>query len=208
MPSDASLCQICRRIFLPEIPNVKEEETTSVADYLRSDTLQDLPVLQEEVNKGCPFCIELKKRISALDWSGNVCDVTIGQATWLHESFWESELSPEQEGFVLLEVEVSCTVTPPYTLHFEIFAHADSFASTHMRVRRLPPSTDRYSSACIERLQQMISKCAGVHWQRESGNEDFWLTRVIDVGAVDDTADPKLVVTSGPASRYVALSHC
>jgi hypothetical protein len=67
MPSDASLCQICRRIFLPEIPNVKEEETTFVTDYLRSDTLPDLPVLQGEANKGCPFCTELKKRISALD---------------------------------------------------------------------------------------------------------------------------------------------
>ncbi|CAN9447774.1 unnamed protein product [Alternaria alternata] len=208
MSSDAPLCQICRRIFLPEIFNVEEEYSTAVVDYVRSDTLPDLPVLHEEANKGCPFCTELKKRISALEWPKDVRDVTIGSATWLHESFWESELSPEQEGIVLLEVQVSCPVTPPHTLHFEVFAHAGSFASTHMRVRRLPPSTDRYSSACIERLQQMISKCAGVHWQCEPGNEDFWPTRVIDVGAVDETADPRLVVTSGPASRYVALSHC
>lgn len=208
MSSDAPLCQICRRIFLPEIFNVEEEYSTAVVDYVRSDTLPDLPVLHEEANKGCPFCTELKKRISALEWPKDVRDVTIGPATWLHESFWESELSPEQEGIVLLEVQVSCPVTPPHTLHFEVFAHAGSFASTHMRVRRLPPSTDRYSSACIERLQQMISKCAGVHWQCESGNEDFWPTRVIDVGAVDETADPRLVVTSKPASRYVALSHC
>ncbi|CAN9146386.1 unnamed protein product [Alternaria alternata] len=208
MSSDAPLCQICRRIFLPEIFNVEEEYSTAVVDYVRSDTLPDLPVLHEEANKGCPFCTELKKRISALEWPKDVRDVTIGPATWLHESFWESELSPEQEGIVLLEVQVSCPVTPPHTLHFEVFAHAGSFASTHMRVRRLPPSTDRYSSACIERLQQMISKCAGVHWQCEPGNEDFWPTRVIDVGVVDETADPRLVITSGPASRYVALSHC
>ncbi|CAN9420128.1 unnamed protein product [Alternaria alternata] len=202
MSSEAPLCQICHRIFLPEIFNVEEEYSTAVADYVRSDTLPDLPVLHEEANKGCPFCTELKKRISALEWPKDVRYVTIGPATWLHESFWESELSPEQEGIVLLEVQVSCPVTPPHTLRFEVFSHAGSFASTHMRVRRLPPSTDRYSSACIERLQQMISKCAGVHWQCESGNEDFWPTRVIDVGAVDDTADPKLG-KPGPGVRML-----
>ncbi|RYO54986.1 hypothetical protein AA0116_g9299 [Alternaria tenuissima] len=200
MSSDAPLCQICRRIFLPEIFNVEEEYSTAVVDYVRSDTLPDLPVLHEEANKGCPFCTELKKRISALEWPKDVRYVTIGPATWLHESFWESELSPEQEGIVLLEVQVSCPVTPPHTLRFEVFSHAGSFASTHMRVRRLPPSTDRYSSACIERLQQMISKCAGVHWQ-------YWAKEGAQMDKVYKSAFVTLAATSASTSEDGFLDY-
>jgi hypothetical protein len=62
-------------------------------------------------------------------------------------------------------LEVSATSTQATTaLRVDIFADPGSYANTHMQVRRRPPVTDRLSATCIERQQEMIGKCAGVHW--------------------------------------------
>lgn len=202
-----SLCGHCRLIFSPESFNVNEEDENVITDYVRIDTLPNLPNLQKDAISGCAFCTELKDRILVHEWPDNVRDLTIGPATLLHESMWETDLTPEQEGISMLEIVVNSTQVST-TLRFDIFADLGSYASTHMRVRRRPPATDRLSAKCIERLQEMIAKCAGVHWQCNPGDEEFWPTRVIDVGPADGSVDAKLVVTSGEPQEYLALSHC
>ncbi|KAH8728880.1 heterokaryon incompatibility protein-domain-containing protein [Phaeosphaeriaceae sp. PMI808] len=95
-----------------------------------------------------------------------------------------------------------------FTLHFDLFAHPNSWASNKLRIRRRPPFADRLSPECIAQLQQWISRCDDLHEPCRSGNEDFWPTRVIDVGPSGGSVDCKLILTSGRASKYVALSHC
>jgi hypothetical protein len=108
----------------------------------------------------------------------------------------------------MVEVAIRSATVDITSLLFEIFALPNSYASTRMRVRRRPPSTDRFSPECSEVLQNMLAKCADVHWQCDPGQEDFWPTRVIDVGPTDGSIDPRLMVTSGRVSKYLALSHC
>jgi hypothetical protein len=208
MSPKSTLCNHCRLIFSRQSFNVEEDDDYVVKDYLRSDTLPELPSLMAKAGEGCSFCTELKERISVLEWPSHVGDIIIGPATLIHESKWESELTPEQEGIVMVEVTISALGRINFALNFEVFASPDSYPSTEMRVRRKPPSINRRSSSCIERLQQMISKCADNHWQCDVGDEAFWPTRVIDVGSLEYATNPKLVVTSGRAARYLALSHC
>ncbi|OAL05215.1 hypothetical protein IQ06DRAFT_210672, partial [Phaeosphaeriaceae sp. SRC1lsM3a] len=77
-----------------------------------------------------------------------------------------------------------------------------------MRVRRRPPSTDRLSAKCIQRLHEKIEKCADIHWQCNPGIEEFWPSRLIDVGPADGSVDARLTVTSGRPEKYLAFSHC
>jgi hypothetical protein len=60
---------------------------------------------------------------------------------------------------------------------------------------------------CIERLHKLIKQRAGVHWQCNPRDEEFWPTRVIDVGPADGSVDAKVVATSGKPDEYLALSH-
>jgi hypothetical protein len=202
-----SLCDHCRLIFLPESFNIHQDDETVITEYSRTDTLPDLANLQKYGDLGCIFCTELSERISTYKWPDNARDISIGPATLLHESMWEAELTPEQEGISMLEVAVSSAQIKT-TIRFDIFADPGSYASTHMRVRRRPPSTVRLSTKCIERLHDLIKQCAGVHWQCNPGDEEFWPTRGIDVGPADGSIDAKVVATSGKPEEYLALSHC
>lgn len=191
-----SLCSQCRLIFSPKSFNVEHDDETIIKEYTCNDTLPDLPDLQRTV-LSCALCNQLRKRITAYTWP----------ATLLHESIWEAELGPEQEGISMLEVKVA-SAQAEITVRFDIFADPGSYASEHMRVRRRPPSTDRLSAKCIQRLHEKIEKCADIHWQCNPGIEEFWPSRLIDVGPADGSVDARLTVTSGRPEKYLAFSHC
>lgn len=208
MSSLCLLCDHCCTLFSHASFNALDEEQNVIEDYARKDTLPGLPILQKEAAAGCSFCAELAKRILQRTRLDSIHEITIGPATLIHESLWESDLTPEQEGVFMIDVAVSSSDSDNFTLHFDLFSSPGSYANTHLRVRRRPPFTDRRSAECIELLQGWISKCVDFHWQCESSDEHFWPTRVIDVGPAEGNIDPRLVVTSGNASRYIALSHC
>jgi hypothetical protein len=208
MLASCTLCDHCRPLFSHASFNAIDEEQNVIEGYLRKDTLPSLPNLQRETARGCSVCAELRKRILARGWPDDVRDIIIGPASLIHESQWESGLTPEQEGVWMIDFAVSSSESNSFTLHFDLYAHPGSSANTQLRVHRRPPFTDRRSLKCIDLLQRWMSKCVDFHWQCESGDKDFWPTRVIDVGPGDGTIDPKLITTSGEASKYVALSHC
>lgn len=201
-----SLYEHCRLIFAPQYFNVQQDDETIIPEYIRNDTLPALPNLSASAPT-CAFCAQLKNHISSHQWPEKARDVTIGPAKLLHESMWESDLTSEQEGIMMLEVSVK-SGDAELTLRFDVFAERGSFASNHMRIRRRPPSIDRVSTKCIERMHEMIDKCADVHWQCNPGDERFWPTRVLDVGPADGSVDAKVIVTSGEPEMYLALSHC
>ena len=203
-----ALCTLCRSLFSHANFNAIDQEQNVINDYMRTDALPSLPSLQVAIDAGCKLCFELRKRTLAQSWPDGVPEITIGPATFIHESKWESDLTPEQEGVWMIEVVVGSLETKRITLHFDLFARPGTYANSQLRVRRRPPSMDRQSAECIEILEGWISKCVETHWRCKSGDEEFWPTRVIDVGPADGTTEPKLVVTSGKASEYVALSHC
>lgn len=206
MERGTTLCDHCRFIFAPDSFNIEQDDETVIPEYIRSDTLPQLPTLSATATT-CAFCAQLKNRLSAHTWPESARNIVIGPAKLLHESMWESDLTPEQEGISMLEVSAA-SGSVEITLRFDHFAERGSYASEHMRVRRRPPSTDRLFTMCVKRLHEMIAKCADVHWQCNPGDEEFWPTRLIDVDPADGTVDARLFVTSGAAEKYLALSHC
>ncbi|KAF2848712.1 HET-domain-containing protein [Plenodomus tracheiphilus IPT5] len=208
-PRTGALCRWCQLLFTHASCNALDVDQNDIHKYVRADTLPDLPTLEKEVSNGCPFCTELKKRIIERPWPDGTRDLTIGPATLIHESLWESDLTPEQDGVWMIDVAVhNQENAKSATLHFDLFSALGSQARDQLRMRRRRPFDYRCSPECIEQLTQWISKCSSLHWQCVSGDSDFWPTRVVDVGSADGSLDPKLIVTSGPASKYVALSHC
>ncbi|KAL6708040.1 hypothetical protein ACN47E_003474 [Coniothyrium glycines] len=204
--SKSTLCCQCAAIFTRANFNALDQETNIIAGSLHTDVLPELPRLKQREDDGCKFCTEVRKRILSRDWAESV-DLTIGPVKLIHESFWESDLTPEQEGVWMIEIAVR-SPKQSTTIRFDIFAHPGSYASTKLRVRRRPPSQDRLSPDCTAILRGWISSCTGVHWQCDSGDESFWPTRVIDVGPADGSVAARLMVTTGEAQEYVALSHC
>ena len=86
--STSSLYDRCSLIFSLESFNDEEENYHVVEDFVRTDTLPELPNLQKEIDAGCSFCAEMKRRITMHVWPSDPRDITIGPATLLHESFW------------------------------------------------------------------------------------------------------------------------
>lgn len=207
MSATSSLCDRCSLLFSVASFNEETDQYHVVEHYVRSDTLPELLTLQKGVDEGCFFCAALKRVIVAHEWAPDASDITIGPATLYYESWWESDLKPEQEGVTMVEIVIKSAEVTQNAV-FDVFAPHGSYASTQMRVRRRPPTTDRSSPEGIAVLQQMISACVSIHWQCELGHEEFWPTRVLDVGPADGTSDTRLVVTSGRPSQYFALSHC
>lgn len=141
-----NLCHCCRSLFSHANFNAVDEDQNVIHDYLRKDTLPSLPVLQKEAAAGCSVCAELRKRILERDWQDDTRELTIGPAVFIHESLWESGLTPEQEGVWMLDVKVSSSESSAITLHFDLYAQSGSYANSQLRVRRRPPVCTKYSS--------------------------------------------------------------
>lgn len=210
MTRGGALCTWCQQLFSYSSCNVLDKKEHVVKAYVRNDSLPDLANLDKEASAGCPFCAELKNRIPEQLWQDNIGRIIVGPATMVHESAWENDLTPDKEGVWALKVKVRAANSEKtcITLNFDLFAHAKTYARTRLRMRRRPPFTDRLSPECIDQLKDWISRCDDLHEQCNHRKEEFWPTRVIDVGPSDGSVDAKLVLTSGKAQKYLALSHC
>ncbi|KAF2651872.1 HET-domain-containing protein, partial [Lophiostoma macrostomum CBS 122681] len=171
------------------------------------DFVPELPNLRQDVERGCPFCAELLERLSKEIWPKNVA-VIIGPAVYVLESSRGTNPKPEQNGVWAFSIAVEPLGAEPVRFYFEVFADLAPCGTSGICVRQRPPCADRCSLESVEILQQWISECSERHPQCQTSDEMFCPKRLIDVGPVDGSVEPRLVEVARKPSRYAALSHC
>ena len=70
------------------------------------------------------------------------------------------------------------------------------------------PSDNTLSPINVDAVAAWLDLCLQSHEKCRSKAPSRLPTRVIDVGPFDGSQDPKLIITDGETSPYVALSHC